>query len=93
MDIVLFVQLLNLLEKEMQDLDDKLQESENYTNQWKTVTVDGVQDQSENMKVWTSLSVWECTSCKERLLVIQYNYGPEGRKPQHTYFGCYLYLV
>jgi hypothetical protein len=44
-------QLLNLLEKNVHDLDVKLQEAENYSNQWKPVTIDIAQDQSDNMKV------------------------------------------
>ena len=35
----------------MRDLDGKLQEAENYSNQWKPVSIEIVQDQSENMKV------------------------------------------
>ncbi|XP_028414557.1 dystrophin-like isoform X10 [Dendronephthya gigantea] len=44
------LRLLNLLEKNMRDLDGKLQEAENYSNQWKPVTIEVVQDQSDNMK-------------------------------------------
>ncbi len=35
----------------MRDLDVKLQEAENYSNKWKPVSIDIVQDQSDNMKV------------------------------------------
>ena len=45
-------QLLNLLEKKMHDLDGKLQEAENFSNQWKPIHIDIVQDQSDNMKVF-----------------------------------------
>jgi hypothetical protein len=53
MALVGIFQLLNLLDKNMRDLDGKLQEAENYSNQWKPVSIDIVQDQSENMKVLT----------------------------------------
>ena len=35
----------------MHDLDVKLHEAENFSNQWKPVHIDVVQDQSDNMKV------------------------------------------
>ena len=43
--------MLQLLEKDIGEMDVKLQEGENYSNQWKPVTIDVAQEQDENMKV------------------------------------------
>ena len=46
-----FFQLLKLLEKNVYDLDQKLDEAENYSNKWTYVTIENAQDEADNMKV------------------------------------------
>ena len=50
----------------MHDLDVKLHEAENFSNQWKPVHIDMVQDQSDNMKVMYIRNIAICGSAVHR---------------------------